>query len=346
MAITLLGDLLPYTNQMRQGYIDEATQIVNVFNGASAGTITLHERNITGTLNKIAFFKDFGTVARRDITSMSDQTAAKIERDEHTDFRTYFKFEPVQWTDESFWTADRMKADSVAYMIGTRLARARMQEAIKQAISIVAAAIESQGADTTLDLTTPTPSNFLQPEITKARSLWGARFNDLRLMVMHSSVFFPLVQNQTMNSSFDLGAGITLYGGTPGTMGQPILVVDNPALIYEDDEGEARFKTLLLTQNAVNIGDDGFINAALAPVVGKENLGHWFQAEWSMWNNVKGYQLKASANPQSNPSDATLTNPSNWTKWVADKHNTAGVLVKSIADLNAVTQVLNVKVVS
>ena len=345
MPITALADLLPYENQLRTGYIDEGTQIVNIFNAASNGTIKLTETALKGTLSKTAFYKDFGHVSRRDITSMSDQATHKIQRDERSDFRTYFKFEPVEWMDESFWTADRKQADAVMYMIGTRLARLKLQSAIDQALNIGAAAIASQGADTVLDLTDGTPRNLLQPEITLARSKWGARFNDLKLMVMHSSVFFPLVQNQTVNMLFDLGAGITLYGGSPATLGMPTLVTDQASLVY-DDNGTVCFKTLFLTEGAINILDDGFINAALASVVGKENLAKIFQAEWSMWNNVKGYQLKASANPSANPSDAVLQDPSNWSKWVANKTNTAGVLVKSIADLNAVKQQFNVKIVS
>jgi hypothetical protein len=71
-----------------------------------------------------------------------------------------------------------------------------------------------------------------------------------------------------------------------------------------------------------------------------------YQAEWPMWNSVKGYQLKSAASPQSNPSDATLTTVANWEQWVADTKNTAGVLVKSAADVTSIQQVINVKYVS
>jgi hypothetical protein len=128
-------------------------------------------------------------------------------------------------------------------------------------------------------------------------------------------------------------------------MGMPFIVSDQPSLTYTDG-GNVRYKTLLLTDSAVVVGDAGPIRAALDTVAGYENILHMYQAEWSMWNQVKGFQLKAAANPDSNPSDATLTNPSNWEMWVSDKRNAAGILVKSIADPTAISQVINVKYVS
>jgi hypothetical protein len=234
-----------------------------------------------------------------------------------------------------------MEKEAIMYMIGGRLAKAKLQESIKQAINITAAAIESQGDATVLDLTAGTAANFLQTDINRARSKFGAGYNELKLMVIHSSVFFVLSQNQTMNFQYDLGGGITLYGGVPGTMGMPFIVVDNPALQYGDDG--KYFKSLLLTDSAVTVGDCGDIRALLTPNGGKENITHTYQAEWAMWNNVKGYELKASANPSNNPSDSVLTTPSNWNKWTVDKTKTAGILVKSIADLNAVKQIFYVK---
>lgn len=344
MAITLLGDLVPYENQFRRGYIDRLQELANIFNGGSANCIRFQDSDLAGTLSKTAFFKDFGTVERRDITSTSDQTPDKIERDERHDFRTYFKFRPVQWQVEAFNTADKMGRDAIMYMIGQQMAEKKLRESLNQAITICAAAIESKGAATVLDLTSP-EQNFLQPEINKARAKWGDSFNQLKIMVMHSAVFFPLVQNQTMNFQYDLGGGITLYGGTPATMGLPFIVTDQPGLTYTS-EGTTYYKTLLLTDGAVTVGDAGNMEALLTPVGLKENIAYAYQAEWSMWNNVRGYQLKSTAQPQNNPSDAVLADPDNWEAWTSNYRNTAGVLVKSIADLNAVQQVLNVRVTS
>ena len=345
MAITVLSDLIPFANQFRQGYIDAMVEASNLFNGGSNGAIIFRDSDAKGTLNKTAYFKDFGTVGRRDITANTAQTPEKIERDYHTSFRTYFKLIPIEWQDEAFWTADRMQQDAIMYMVGSQLAKKKLQESIKQAINITAAAIGSGGEATTLDLVTGTPRNFLQADINLARMKFGAEYGRLKIMVMHSSVFFALIQNQTLNFQYDLGGGVTLYGGIPATMGMPFIVSDQPSLTYTVDTS-VYYKTLLLTDAAVVVGDAGPIRAALQTIGGNENILHMYQAEWSMWNDVKGYQLKAAANPDANPSDATLTNSSNWEMWVSDKRNAAGLLVKSMADPSAISQVINVKYVS
>jgi hypothetical protein len=128
-------------------------------------------------------------------------------------------------------------------------------------------------------------------------------------------------------------------------MGMPFVVSDQPSLVYTSG-ANVFYKTLLLSDAAITLADAGPIRANLQTIGGKENIQHMYQAEWSMWNSVKGYQLKAAASPQSNPSDATLTTVANWEQWVADTKNTAGVLVKSAADVTSIQQVINVKYVS
>ena len=94
-------------------------------------------------------------------------------------------------------------------------------------------------------------------------------------------------------------------------------------------------------------GDMEFIRQVdMNTVSGEENIRYTFQAEWSQWIDVKGYELKASANPQSNPDETALATANNWQRWVADFRNGAGLMVKSLADLSKIQQIMNVKVIS
>lgn len=358
MAITTTGDLKPFENQIRAGYIDELSRVANIFNAGSMGAIRFRDYDAAGTLTKESYLKDFGTHSRRDPSSTSSQIAEKIERAEHTMFRTFHKFNRVEFIDEAFNTADNKGVDYVYFLIGQRLAKVKLLASIGQAINVGAAAIESGGtgagsAGTVLDLTSPTEKNFTQSQINYARLKWGDRMSELRCMVMHSSAFLVLSQNQLLNEKYDVGAGMVLYGGTPGTLGMPIVVTDNEHLMYTEDD-KIYYKTLILTLDAIVVGDGnnanpgttGSVHAHAATEGGKENLISGFQAEWSMWNQVKGYQLKSTASPSENPSDAVLANPLSWEKWVAEKRNTAGILVKAPADLDAVKQIVYVKMES
>lgn len=78
MALTFLSDLLPYDQYLRTGYIEQLTYAVNILNAASGGTIRLESENTTGTKKHEAFFRDFGTMERRDITTDSAQVAERL----------------------------------------------------------------------------------------------------------------------------------------------------------------------------------------------------------------------------------------------------------------------------
>lgn len=345
MAITMLNDLIPYDKQYREGYVDYMRDTLDVFGAKSRNTFVLKDNSETGTLSKIAFFEDFGVASRRDITSTSAQEPGKIERSQHTTFRTFDKFNLLSWQAAAFYTADKMRKGDVVYMIGQSVARTKLKRSIDKAIISLVGAIESQGATTVLDLTTPTKQNFLQPDMVAATLKYGDSQPLLKAMVMTSAAFACLTKNQLVNERYDLGAGTVIYGGTTATLGMPVIVCDNPKLMYTSGS-DTLHRTLILTDSAVTIGDSDDMLVDMNTVSGEENIRYTFQAEWSQWIDVKGYELKASANPQSNPDETALATANNWQRWVADFRNGAGLMVKSLADLSKIQQIMNVKVIS
>ena len=340
MAITFTSDLLPYENLMRSGYVEGLTHNVNILNQGSNGTLRLESELTAGTLKKEAFWKDFLTFTRRDITVQTALTAEKIERNEHTAFKTFWRTDPVEWLMTSFKTSDNMSDDEVVYMIGKKVAEKKIAYTVKQAIACVAAAIGSQ---TSLVVNHEDKNYSLSSQI-KATAAFGDQSYKLKALIMHSAPFFTLFKDQMLNSKFTLGEGLMMFGGTPATMGLPVIVTDNSELMYTSASDNQCYRTLLLTDSAVVLKDNGNTQFAKAQIVGYENLASMFQCEGDMWNYVKGYQLKSTAG--TNPAYATLTSSSNWEMWVNDKSLTAGCLIKSQGDLDAVTQIMNVKVVS
>lgn len=339
MALTFLSDLLPYDQYLRTGYIEQLTYAVNILNAASGGTIRLESENTTGTKKHEAFFHDFGTMERRDITTDSAQVAEKIERAEHTAFKTFWKFKPVAWQWTAFKTSDNMTNDEVMFMVGRKLAEKKVEFTVKQAITICAAAIGSC-ANCVVDASS---QNFSMATEIDAMARFGDAASRLRALIMHSAVFFTLFKDQVLNTKFTLGEGLMMYGGTPATMNKPVIVTDNPELTYQDS-GAIKYKTLFLTDNAVTLRDNGNTQFAMQTQVGNENLASLFQGEGDMWNYVKGYQLKPTVG--TNPTDSKLSNPLSWEMWVNTEKLTAGVLIKSKAALDEVSQVTNVRIVS
>lgn len=338
MALTFLSDLLPYEQYLRTGYIEQLTYAVNILNSASAGTIKLESENTTGTKKHEAFFKDFGTIERRDITVDSTQDIEKITRAEHTAFKTFWKFKPVAWQWTAFKTSDNMSNEEVMYLVGRKLAEKKVEFTVKQAITICAAAISSQ-TDCVIDATA---SNFNIGTEIDALSKFGDAAGRLKALVMHSAVFFTLMKDQVLNTKYTLGEGLMMYGGSPATMNKPVVVTDNPELTY--DSSGTKYRTLFLTEDAVTLRDNGNTQYAMQTQVGNENLASIFQGEGDMWNYVKGYQLKSSVG--TNPPMSDLSNKSNWEMWVNTTKLTAGILINSKADISEVSQVMNVRVIS
>lgn len=342
MSLTLLGDLLPYDLYFRAGYVEGSDYFMEIFNGGSNGTIRLESENSTGTLKHIAHTKDFGVISDRDITSDSAQSVHKIEKAEHTAFKTFWKFEPVEFQWTAFKTSDNMTKEEVMFLIGRKFAERKLAHNVAKALAIAAAAIGSS-ASLTIDKAT-VPANFVSSDILAGQSKFGDASSRLRCLIMHSGVYFPLVKDQALNYKYN-DLGLIVNGGTPATYNLPVVVTDSPQLTYTE-EGTTLYKTLLLADGAVTIKDNGNTQALADDIAGHENIKTIFQAEGDQWNYVLGYQLKAAAGPGANPSSATLANSANWERWVNSDKLTAGVLIKSAGSLDDVTQITNVKIVS
>lgn len=339
MALTFLSDLVPYDGYLRSGYIEKLTYSVNILNAASAGTIRLESENTTGTKKHEAYFKDFLEIERRDITVDTAQTASKIERAEHTAFKTFWKAKPAAWQWSAFKTSDNMSNEEVMLIVGQKLAEKKIAYTVKLALTITAAAIGSQAAL----VVNSEANNFTVNTEIEAMAKFGDAAERLKALVMHSAVFFTLVKDQVLNTKYNIGEGLMLYGGSPATMGKPVIVTDNPALTYTSGEATL-YKTLFLTDGAVTLRDNGNTQYAMDTVLGNENISQIFQGEGDMWNYVKGYQLKSTVG--TNPTEEDLATTSNWERWVNTDKLTAGVLIKSKAALSDVSQVMNVRVIS
>ena len=344
MALTLLKDLIPYENFVRTGYIEGITYRLNILNQNSNGTIQADSEFTAGTKKNIAFWEDFGEMARRDITVDTAQEAGKISRNERAEFKTFWKFKPIQFQWSAFKTADRMTPEEVYYMIGRKLAEKKLDFIVKQSLMLAVAAISSGGTATTKDYTSPA-ENFTVEKIPEAQALYGDAAGKLKALVMHSAVYFPLIKDQLVNYKFDTGSGLMLYGGSPATMGLPVIVTDNPELTYTTEGGDVMYKTLLLANGAVRINDNGDTQAGADTILGNENIKGLFQAEGDVWNEVKGYEYKGS-DIGKNPSLTNLADPTKWAKWCNTYKDTAGVLIKSAGSVSSVNQVINVRVTS
>ena len=322
MAVTFINDLIPYDSFLRTGYIEGLEYNVNILNSASGGTIRYGSELLTGLKETAAYFKDFGTIERRDITVDTAQESEKIQRAERHRFKTFWKFKPVEWSLTAFKTADNMSDGEVMLMIGRKLAEKKLEYTVRRAISIVAAAIKSN-TNTVVN----NSGNFTVADILRAKAKFGDAAGKLRALVMHSASYYTLMAGQVAKDFSAIGENLMLFGGTPATMGVPVIVTDNPELVGS----EGTYDALFLTDSAVVLNDNGETIYGAQAILGHENIKALMQGEGDMWNTVKGYQTKSTVG--NNPTEEALDNPANWEKWEASDKNTAGVVISAKADL-------------
>jgi hypothetical protein len=322
--LTFLGDLLPYETYLRSGYIEGTDYYVNILNSASAGTIRYGSELTTGTKKTEAFFKDFGTIERRDITSDAAQTTEKIERDEHTMFKTFWKLKPVAWSWSAFKTSDNMSVKDVMFMIGKKFAEKKLEYTVRRAISILAAAIKSNA-----NLVVSSDANLTVGEVLLAKAKFGDAAGRLKALVMHSAAYYTLMAGQMSKDVSTIGENLMLYGASPATMGVPVIVTDNPELVGADGV----YDTMFLTDSAVTLNDNGSATYLAQNIGGHENIKSIMQGEGDMWNYIKGYQLKSTVG--TNPTEEALDTPSNWEKYESSDKLTAGVVISTKADVKS-----------
>ena len=320
--LTFLGDLLPYDEQLRSGYIEGLDYYVNILNSASNGTIRYGSELTAGLKKTTAYFKDFGTIERRDITSDAIQETEKIQRAERSEFKTFWKLKPVAWQWTAFKTADNMSVEDVMFMIGKKFAEKKLEYTVRRAISILAAAIKSNAT-----MVVSSTDNITVAEVLLAKAKFGDAAGKLKALVMHSAAYFTLIAGQIKGEVTTIGENLMLYGGSPATMGIPVIVTDNPELVG----AEGAYDTLFLTDSAVTLNDNGSSTYIADTVPGHENIKSLMQGEGDMWNYVKGYQLKSTAG--TNPTEEALDDSANWEKWEKSDKNTAGVVISTKADV-------------
>lgn len=322
--LTFLSDLLPYDSYLRAGYIEGLDYYVNILNSASNGTIRYGSELTAGLKKTTAYFKDFGTIGRRDITSDAVQETEKIQRAEHTAFKTFWKLKPVAWQWTAFKTSDNMTVEEVMLMVGKKFAEKKLEYTVRRAISILAAAVKSN-----TDMVVESENNLTVAEILLAKAKFGDAAGRLKALVMHSAAYYTLIAGQMKGEVQNIGENLMLYGGSPATMGVPVIVTDNPELVG----AEGVYDTLYLTDSAVTLNDNGSTTFLADTIAGHENIKSIMQGEGDMWNYVKGYQLKSTAG--TNPTEEALDNPSNWEKWEKSNKDTAGVVISTKADVAA-----------
>ncbi|SET28327.1 major capsid protein [Thorsellia anophelis] len=311
-------DLAKFNQQTYTAITELASQNINAFNEASAGTIIIENKPITGDEAVRASFKLVnGLVRRRDVNSDADINSTRLQQLVDIAVKVAAGTPTLLWDNAQYnWV--RQNPQLAAYTIGEQLARARTLDMVNSGVRAAVAAI-SGNADVTHD---GGANNASFAGLTDAGFKFGDRSSAIKAWIMHSGAASQLYQNAlTNNERLFSYEGVNIQRDPFGRL---IVVTDSEALVQ--GTGDTRkFRSLGLTDAAVRVASNDDFDAVLERTTGKENITSKYQSEWSYNLSVQGYKW-LKENGGVSPTDTSIGTSANWERSASSHKDTAGVL--------------------
>lgn len=309
MATTLNSDMIIYNDLAQTAYLERLQDVLEVFNASSGGALILRNELIEGDLRKRSFYKIGGTLGHRNVNSDAAVAGIKIGADEAVGVKTPWKYGPYETTEEAFKRRAR-SPEEFSMLVGQDMADAALDYYIQTAFAALGAAI---GANANMVATGSFAVDH-KKVLTKGMRKFGDRFNRIALFAMDSATYFDLVDDAIDQKIYE-EAGVVIYGGSPGTMGKPVLVSDK---VTEE-------RIFGLQVGAVSVTESQAPGVRSYPVNNQENLAIGYRAEGAFNVDIMGYSWKDTAGV--NPNLAALGAGANWRKHATSDKATAGVLI-------------------
>ncbi|UOO89122.1 major capsid protein [Vitreoscilla massiliensis] len=311
MATTLNSDVIIYNDLAQTAYLERLQDNLDVFNTAANGAILLSDENIEGDFRQRSFYKIGGAVEHRDVNSDADAVAKKIAMGEMVGVKVPFKYGPYETTEEAMKRRART-VEEFSQVVGQDYADALMAYYFSHASAALVGAI---GTNAAMQVSA-TFATHGKKVLTKGMRTFGDKFGRIGLWVMDSATYFDLVDDAIGEKLFG-EIDQVIYGGTPGTMGKPVLVSD-----------QVKTDSIFgLQAGAVQITNSQLPAFRGYPVNDKENLGIGIRGEGTFNIDVLGYSYKQAAG--ANPNLATIGAAASWVKYATSDKNTAGVLINT-----------------
>jgi uncharacterized protein YjdB len=308
---TLNSDMVIYNRLAQTAYLERIQDNLAVFNAASQNALVLTSEAIEGDFSKDAFYEIGGAAAHRNVNSSSSVEGSAIGTDEMIGVKTPWKYGPYKTTEEAFKRRNR-SVDEFAYLIGQDAADATLAYMIEAAFASLEAAIGANASMTT----TAAWATHGKKVLTRGMRLFGDRFNRIAMFGMDASTYFDLVDDAIDDKLYE-EAGVIVYGGTPGTMGKPVLVTD-----------KAPADTILgLQAGAAKITESQAPGFRLYNIDDQENLALGYRSEGAFNVDLLGYGWDVDSSAPANPNKTQLGTGANWRKYATSDKATAGVLI-------------------
>lgn len=315
-----LSDLAVFSEYAYDTMTEVLAQQVELFNGASRGTIALSTQANQGDYSDTAFWGRVnglvrrrnpygaGAVAEKNMLHLTD-TTVKVAAGTPPVRLDKAKMRWIQQNPEVEGAAlgIQLAKDMVADMLNTGVMGARV------ALGQVAAVVHDGTAGT------------MNPRVlNRGAGLFGDASEGIAAWIMHST---PL--NDFHDNALTNGERLFTYGTVnviSDISGRVFVITDSPSLRTAGTPDT--FHTLGLVAGGVSVEQNNDFDENMETVNGDENIKRTYQAEWSYNLGVKGFAWDKT-NGGKAPNDAALGTATNWDRYATSDKDLAGVLVNT-----------------
>lgn len=319
-----------YDPRIQGGYRERLSYVIDAFNAASRGGISLSTVTKNGNFDYKAFWSRVsGLVNRRDTTSVAAATATKSAQAEHVSVKLNRRIGPHETTRDALLKAGftNFGDDGAAFALGEWVAEATAQERVDTAILALRAALLGQTELVHSIWHASVPVYMSNSALINGLKKVGDASAQIICLVMHSHAWFKLVEGQVVTDKVSGIADVVMFGGSPATMNRPVLVMDNPNLIVDPGSDLDKYYTLGLTANAAEVEDTEQEYITSDIITGLEQIVHRLQGEYAYNLGVKG-QTWDVGNGGANPNNAAIGTSTNWDKVVSSHKSLGGIIIE------------------
>jgi Major capsid protein 13-like len=329
MAIGKASDFKIYNDQFFGGLVEQTQQDTQAL--GSAG-ITVRTRAIRGEYDYRSFIsKISGLVSRRDTAAVTAATDLAVPMGEMVSVKVNRKIGPVaqtldSWRKAALAFADAQQGDDGAQAFSRYLGAMAAKDVAVDMLDtgLIAAwkAIEQQATNVH---TVAANGTMTTAALVSGLSKLGDAANRITGFVMHSKVYYDLVQAQIAANTLQVSGGVVATG-TPVTLNRPVYVTDSASLLVAGTPD--LYRTLALTNDGIMIENSENQELAFTLVTGLENLVHRMQGEFAYNVGLKGFRWDV-ANGGANPNSTAIATATNWDKVATSNKDLLGVSIVS-----------------
>lgn len=320
-----LSDLAVYSEYAYDAMSEVLAQQVELFNGATAGAISLQSASHQGDYSDSAFFQKISGLVRRRNAYGSGAVAEKsLAHLVDTMVKVAAGTPPVRMDPGQFkWIMQNPQVAGAA--LGQQLAKETVADMLNLALGAGYAALGQVSAVVT-DITGATPPADVAGfgDLATGASKFGDASSQIVVWVMHSAPMHNLYINALNNAERLFTYGTVNVIRDP--FGRLLVMTDSDSLVTTGTPNT--YHLLGLVSGAITVDQNPDFTANEEAKNGDENIIRSYQAEWSYNLGIRGFAWD-KVNGGKSPTDAALLTATNWDQYATSEKDLAGVVVES-----------------